>query len=80
MPYCVADVVRQCTHRKREFIRIPRVAEKVDDEIAGPDIMGQVRKILISKGIVANVLNDASTIGISTRVLKLLWRQRGIAA
>ena len=75
----VADVVRECADGEGELICIPGVAEKVDDKISGADIVGEVREELIAEGVVADVLNDASAVGIGTGVFDFRGGERGVA-
>ena len=76
----IADVVRKRAHRKRQFVRVAGVAKQVDDKVAGAHIVRQVRKKLVAKRIVADVLDDAAAVGIGAGVLQLLGSQGRIAA
>src|SRR6202041_2530699 len=47
--YVVTDVMRQRPDRERELVSILSVAKQVNDEVAGADVMGQVRDELITE-------------------------------
>ena len=79
-PTRVADVVRQRPHCEREFIGVACIAEKIDDEITGADIVGKVGERLVSEGIVANVLDNATAVRVGSCMLQLFWSECWIAA
>jgi hypothetical protein len=74
-----ADVVGQSTDGKGKFVGVSGVSEEVYDKITRTDIMGQIRERSVTEWIVANILNDASCIGVCARVLKLGRGEGGIA-
>src|SRR5215469_7084836 len=74
----VADVVGECSDSEGEFIRVVRVAEEVDDEIAGAHVMREVGERLFAEGIVADVLDNAAAVGIGTGTVELGLREVGV--
>ena len=75
----VADVVGEGADGEGEFVGVAGVAEEVDDEVAGADVVGEVGEEGVAEGVVADVLNDAAAIGIGACVLKLGGGQGGVA-
>ena len=71
MPDCVAYIVGESTDGEGKLVSVSCVSEEIYDKIARADIVGQIRERSITERIVANILNNAPSIGIRTRVLKL---------
>ena len=76
----VADVVGERADGKGELVGVAGVAEEIDDEIAGADVVGEIGEGRVAEGIVADVLNDTAAVGVSASVLKLGWGEGGITA
>ena len=76
----VADVVGEGADGEGELVGVTGVAEEVDDEVAGADLVGEVGKELVAEGVVADVLDDAAAVGVGTGVLDLLGREVRVAA
>ncbi len=68
----VADVMGKRPNGKGKLVGVFGVAEEVDDEVAGAHVMGQVGEEGVAEGIVANVLNDASRVGVGPGPFQLL--------
>jgi hypothetical protein len=75
-----ADVVGQSTDGKGKFVGVSGVSEEVYNKITRADIVCEIRERSVTEWIVPNILNDASAIGVRTRVLKLGRSEGGIAA
>ena len=67
----VADVVGERPDGKGKLVGVLGVAKKVNDEVAGADVMGQVGEEGVAERIVADILNDAARIGVGPRLLQL---------
>ena len=62
------------------LIRVLRLADEVLYEDAGADVVQQVAHQLVAEGVVADVLNDGSAIGVGVGFPDLVRRDAGIAA
>jgi hypothetical protein len=67
----IADVVGQSANGKRQFVSIARVAEKVDNEISGADVVGEIREEPLAEGVIPDVLYDTPSICVSAGALDL---------
>ena len=67
----VADVVRERADGEGQLVGVVRIAEEVDDEVAGADVVGEVGEEEVAEGVVADVLNDAATVGVGAGLLEL---------
>ena len=76
----VADVVGERADGEGEFVGVVGIAKEIDDEVAGADVVGEVREGSIAEGVVADVLDDAAAVGIGARVIELGRSEIGIAA
>ena len=76
----VADVMGKRPNGKGKLVGVLGIAEEIDDEVAGADVVGQVREERVAEGIVANVLNDAARIGVGPCLFQLLGGDVGITA
>ena len=76
----VADVVRERADGEGKLIRVAGVAKEVDDEVAGADVVGEVREAGVAEGVVADVLDDAAAVRVGAGVLDFRGCERGVAA
>jgi hypothetical protein len=76
----VADVVGESADGEGELVGIAGVAEEVDDEITRADVVGEVGEELVAERVVADVLNDAATIGVGAGMLDLSGGEIRVAA
>ena len=76
----VADVMGERPDGKCKLVGVFGVAEKVDDEVPGTDVMRQVREERVSERIVTNVLNHASRVGVRPCLFQLFGSDPGITA
>jgi hypothetical protein len=76
--YGVADVVREGTDGEGEFVGGVGVAEEADDEVSGPDVVGEVGEEGVAEGVVAEVLNGAAAVGVGVGFLELGFGEGGI--
>ena len=76
----VADIVRKSAYGKSEFVGVTGVTKEIYDEIAGADVVGQIRERRVAKRIVADILYDTSAVCICASVLELSWGEAGITA
>ena len=67
----VADVVGERANGEGKLIGVGRVAEEADDEVAGADVVGEVGEGRVAEGVIADVLNDASAVGVGAGFFKL---------
>jgi hypothetical protein len=56
---------------RRRGLRGLGIAEETEDEVSGADIVGQVREEGVAEGVVAEVLDSATAIGVGVGLLKL---------
>ncbi len=56
---------------KGKLVGVLGIAEEVDDEVAGADVVRQVGEEGVAEGIVANVLNDGACIGVGACLFQL---------
>jgi hypothetical protein len=71
MAYVVADVVGERADGEGEFVGGLGVVEEREDEVAGPDVVGEVGEELVAEGVVAEVLDGAAAVGVGVGFLKL---------
>ena len=64
VPAVIGRKMRKRSQGKRVLIQIPGLADHVGDEVAASDVMRQIAVECASKRVVAQVLNDASAIGV----------------
>src|SRR5271166_861736 len=77
MSHSIGHVVGKGTECKRIFVQIVRFGDKRENEIAAPNIVREITKELAAERIVAHVLNDGASIGISMGPLQFLWSRAG---
>ena len=80
MTYCVSDVVGEGADGEGQLVGVAGVAEEVDDEVSGADVVGEVGEAGVAEGVVADVLNDAAAVGVGAGVLKLRGSEGGVTA
>ena len=56
------------------------VADEGDDEVAGADIVGEVREELVAEGVVAKILDGGAAVGVGVGFLELGGGKGGVAA
>src|SRR5579863_2563115 len=64
--------MRQRPQRESVLIDVGRFLDQGGDKISGAHVMQQVAEILIAAGVVAHVLDQASTVGIPVRLLQVV--------
>ena len=74
----VPDKVGECAHRKCKLICVPCITEEINYEISRTNVVSEIGEESIAKGIVANVLDDASTISKGASMCDLSVGQCGI--
>jgi hypothetical protein len=67
----VADVVREGSDGEGEFVGGFRVAQKVEDEVSGADVVSKIGKERVAEGVVAEVLDGAAAIGVGVGLFEL---------
>lgn len=67
----VAEVVREGSDGEGEFVCGFGVAEEVDDEVSGSDVVGEVGEELVAEGVVAEILNGAAAVGVGMGLFDL---------
>lgn len=67
----VADVVREGADGEGEFVGGFRVAQKVEDEVSGADVVSKIGKERVAEGVVAEVLDGAAAIGVGMGLFEL---------
>ena len=72
----VSRIVRQGSQRERILVEVLRLIDHRGNEVARPDVMSKVAEEPIAKWVVAQVLHDASAVGIGVGVLQLFGRRR----
>ncbi len=72
MAYVVANVMGERPNGEGKLVGVLGIAEEVDDEVAGADVMCQVGDERVAERIVANILNDAACIGVGACLLPAL--------
>ena len=60
----VADVVGEGADGEGELIGSVCVAEKIEDEIAGADVMGEVGEEDVAEGVITEVLDSTASVGV----------------
>jgi hypothetical protein len=76
----VADVVGKGADGEGELVGVAGVAEEGDDEVAGANVVGEVREVLVAEGVVADVLDDAAAVGVGAGFFELGGGDGGVAA
>src|ERR1039457_4531748 len=74
----VRRVVRKCTERESVFVDVLAFAQKFEDKVAAANIMHQVAELPAAEGIVAEVLDNRATVGVSMRFADLIVRESGV--
>src|SRR6202020_2088998 len=74
----VADVVGEGADGEGEFVGRLCVVDESEDEVAGADVVGEVREEGVAEGEVAEVLNGAATVGVGVSLLKLSFGEGGV--
>ena len=69
MADAIGDVVGEGADGEGEFIGRFGVTEQALDEVAGADVVGEIGEENVAKGIVAGVLNGATTVGVGVCLL-----------
>jgi hypothetical protein len=73
----VADVVRERANSEGEFVGSLGVFKKAEDEVSGADVVGEVGEKFIAEGVVAEILDGASAVGVSVGLLELGFGEGG---
>src|SRR4029077_6937874 len=68
-------VVCQRSQSKGILVRILTLQKQLSNEVTATDVVHQIAEFHASKRIVAEVLDDGSSIGITVRLLKLIFGQ-----
>ena len=71
--------MRERADGKGHVVGIFGVTEERADEVAGADVVQQVREDGLAQRVVAEVLNNASAVGVGARLAKLRRGEVGIA-
>ena len=72
MAVIVARVVRQRSQRKCILVDVLRLSNQVQNEVAAADVMRQIAVELAAERIIAQILNDASAVGVCVRLGQLI--------
>ena len=75
----VAEVVGERANGEGDVVGAFGVTEEGADEVAGADVVKEVGEDGLAEGIVAKVLNDASSIGVGAGVAELGGGEIGVA-
>ena len=67
----VTDVVGERAHGEGELVGVLRIAEEIDDEIAASAHSESSQRKTVAEWIVADVLDDASAVGVSAGFVEL---------
>ena len=76
----VAEVVGERADGEGDVVGVFGVAEERADEVAGADVVQQIGEERLAEGIVAEVLDDASAIGVGVGLAKLGGSEVGVSA
>ena len=76
MAIIVGGVMRQRAQRECILVQILRLANQVENEVAAADVVRQIAVELAAERIIAQILNDASAVGVSMRLGQLIRRWR----
>ena len=74
----VADVVREGADGKGKLVGGVGVAEEAEDEVSGADVVGEVGEEGVAEGVIAEVLNGATAVGVGVGFLELSFGECGI--
>ena len=74
----IADVVREGADGEGEFVGGVGVAEEVNDEVSGADVVGEGGEESVAEGVIAEVLNGAAAVGVGVGFLELGFGESGI--
>ena len=72
MAIIVSRVMRQRAQRECIFVEVLRISNQVQNEVAAPDVVRQIAVKLAAERIIAQILNDASAVGISVGLDQLI--------
>ena len=67
----VADVMRESADGEGQFVGSFGIVNEAEDEVAGADVVGEVAEERITEGIVAEVLNGATAVGVGVGLVEL---------
>ena len=73
----ITQIVRESADGEGIFIDGAGILQKPYDEITGARVMGQVAKEDFAEGVVSHVLDKASAIGVSVRLVELRFGSAG---
>jgi hypothetical protein len=74
----VTDVMRERADGESELVGGVGVAEKTDDEVSGADVVGEVGEEGVAEGVVAEILDGASSVGVGVSFLELGFGEGGV--
>src|ERR1700689_2935084 len=80
MPAVVRRIMRHGSNRESIVVQILRIVQQCLDKIAAAKIVREIAKEFIAVWVVAHVLNDGATVGVSMGAAKLVpggsWKTR----
>src|SRR5713226_9456025 len=72
----IRGIVRERTQGEGVLVRILALQYQLVNKVTAADVVHQIAEFHTAEGIVAKVLDDGAAIGVSVRLLKLLFRER----
>jgi hypothetical protein len=76
----VADVVRERADSEGQLVGVAGISEEIDDEVSRAHVVSEVGERIVAKGVVTDVLNDATAIGVGASVFEIGKSEVGIVA
>ena len=77
---CVSDVMGERANGKGQCIGVFCIAEEAYDEVAGADVVSQIGIDHVAEWVIADVLDDATAVGVGAGLFELGSSQGRIAA
>src|SRR6202158_2569680 len=71
----IRSIVRERTQGEGVLVRILALQYQLSNEVTAADVVHQIAEFHAAKGIVSEVLDDGASIGVSVRLLELLFRE-----
>src|SRR6202049_4378645 len=72
----IRGIVRKRAQCKGILVRILALQQQLTNEITTANVVHQIAEFHAAKGVVAEVLNDGAAIGVTVRLLELVFRKR----
>src|SRR5271166_1885340 len=73
----IRSIVRKCAQGKGVLVRILTLQQQFLNEVTAANVVHQIAELHTAKRIVAKILDDRATIGVTVRLRELVFRETG---